>query len=39
MSHDKHTIDNCNKDIEVLRLQGISTRAEAREYYLDLRKT
>ena len=38
MSHDKHTIDNCNKDIEVLRLQGISTRAEAREYYLDLAK-
>ena len=38
MSHDKHTIDNLNKDIEVLRLQGISTRAEAREYYLDLAK-
>ena len=38
MSHDTHTIDNCNKDIEVLRLQGISTRAEAREYYLDLAK-
>jgi hypothetical protein len=38
MSHDKHTIDNCNKDIEVLRLQGISTRAEAKEYYLDLAK-
>ena len=38
MSHDKHTIDNCNRDIEVLRLQGISTRAEAREYYLDLAK-
>jgi hypothetical protein len=38
MSHDKHIIDNCNRDIEVLRLQGISTRAEAREYYLDLAK-
>lgn len=38
MSHNKHLIDNCNKDIEVLRLQGISSRAEAREYYLDLAK-
>lgn len=36
MSHDKHVIDNVNKDIEVLSLDGIQTRQEAKEYYLKL---
>jgi len=36
MSHDKHIIDNVNKDVEVLRLDGITNRHEAKEYYLNL---
>ena len=34
MSHNKHVIDNVNKDVEVLSLDGIQTRQEAKEYYL-----
>jgi hypothetical protein len=36
MSHDKHIIDNVNKDVEVLRLDGVTDRHEAKQYYLDL---
>lgn len=36
MSHDKHIIDNVNKDVEVLRLDGVTNRHEAKEYYLNL---
>ena len=36
MSHNKHIIDNVNKDLEVLWLDGIQTRQEAKEYYLKL---
>lgn len=36
MSHDKHIIDNVNKDVEILRLEGVTNRHEAKEYYLNL---
>jgi hypothetical protein len=36
MAHNKHIIDHLNKDIEALRLNGVTSRLEAREYYLDL---
>ena len=36
MSHDKHVIDNSNKDIDSLLFSGVSNRHEAREYYLNL---
>jgi hypothetical protein len=36
MSHDKHIIDHVNKDVEVLRLEGVTNRHEAKEYYLNL---
>lgn len=36
MTHDKHIIDNMNKDVEVLRLEGVTNRHEAKQYYLDL---
>jgi len=36
MSHDKHIIDHINKDVEVLRLQGVTNRHEAKQYYLSL---
>lgn len=38
MTHNKHVIDNINKDIEILRLDGITNRHEAKEYYLNLAK-
>ena len=38
MSHDKHVIDNVNKDVEILRLEGVTNRHEAKEYYLELAK-
>ena len=36
MSHDKHVIDNINKDVQALLLDGVTTRQEAKEYYLNL---
>ena len=36
MAHNNHIIDNSNKDVEVLRLNGVTNRHEAREYYLNL---
>ena len=36
MSHDNHIIDNINKDVEILRLEGVTNRHEAKEYYLEL---
>ena len=38
MSHDNHTIDNLNKDIDDLILYGVTNREEAKEYYLNLAK-
>jgi hypothetical protein len=38
MSHDKHVIDNCNKDIDHLLFSGVSNRHDAKEYYLNLAK-
>lgn len=36
MAHDKHIIDNSNKDIDCLLFNGVTNRHEAREYYLNL---
>jgi len=36
MAHDKHIIDNSNKDIDCLLFSGVNNRYEAREYYLNL---
>ena len=36
MAHNKHVIDNSNKDIDSLLFNGVSTRHEAKEYYLNL---
>ena len=36
MSHDKHVIDNINKDVQALLLDGVTSRQEAKEYYLNL---
>ena len=36
MAHNKHVIDNSNKDIDSLLFSGVSNRHEAREYYLNL---
>ena len=36
MAHNKHVIDNSNKDIDSLLFNGVTTRHEAREYYLNL---
>ena len=36
MAHNKHVIDNSNKDIDSLLFNGVSNRHEAREYYLNL---
>ena len=36
MSHNNHTIDHSNKDIDQLLFNGVTNRHEAREYYLNL---
>ena len=36
MAHNKHIIDNSNKDIDSLLFNGVTTRHEAKEYYLNL---
>jgi len=38
MAHNNHTIDNLNKDVDDLRLYGVSNRQEAKNYYLNLAK-
>ena len=38
MSHNKHIIDKINKDVEILRLEGVTNRYEAKKYYLELAK-
>jgi len=38
MTHNNHTIDNLNKDVDDLRLYGVSNRQEAKNYYLNLAK-
>jgi len=38
MAHNNHTIDNLNKDVDDLRLYGVSNRQEAKDYYLNLAK-
>jgi len=36
MSHNKHVIDNINKDVDGLIMEGVFGREDARKYYLDL---
>lgn len=36
MAHNKHIIDHANKDVDQLALYGVSSRQEAKEYYLSL---
>jgi hypothetical protein len=36
LSHNKHVIDNINKDVSELLFYGLNTRQEAKEYYLSL---
>ena len=36
MAHNKHTIDNINKDVSTLSFQGVFNRKDALQYYLDL---
>lgn len=38
MPHDNHVIDNINKDVDGLVLQGVFGRQDARDYYLNLAK-
>ena len=38
MSHNKHIIDYVNKDVDILRLEGVTNRYEAKKYYLELAK-
>lgn len=38
MAHNKHIIDNSNKDVDCLLINGVTNRHEAREYYLNLAK-
>ena len=36
MSHNKHIIDHSNMDVDSLLFEGVSSRHEAKEYYLKL---
>jgi len=38
MPHNNHVIDNSNKDVDSLLMEGVYTRHDAREYYLSLAK-
>ena len=38
MAHNKHIIDNLNKDVDDLVLYGVTNREEAKAYYLNLAK-
>lgn len=39
MAHNNHVIDNSNMDIDSLLFEGVSSRQEAKDYYLDLAGT
>lgn len=39
MAHNNHIIDNSNMDIDSLLFEGVSSRQEAKDYYLDLAGT
>jgi len=36
MSHNKHVIDHRNKDVDNLLMEGVYSRHDAKEYYLEL---
>jgi len=36
MAHDKHIIDHSNMDVDSLLFEGVSSRHDAKEYYLQL---
>ena len=38
MPHDNHVIDHINKDVDSLLMDGVYSRSDAREYYLNMTK-
>ena len=38
MPHDKHVIDYINKDVDCLLMDGVYSRSDAKDYYLDMTK-